>query len=58
MNGKHHDGNKNGKLLFKIRKNDDIPDFNEKRINLFKKISDEVGLDLKKAHDINTKRPL
>ena len=57
MNGKYHDGNKSGKLFFKIRKNEDLDEFNEKRTNLFQKISDEMGLILKKT-EVNTKRPL
>ena len=57
MNGKYHDGNNNGKLFFKIRKNDDLPNFEEKKTNFLKKISDEMGLKIKQT-EVNTKRPL
>jgi hypothetical protein len=57
LNGKYHDGNKSGNLCFKIRKNEDLDDFEVKRSNLLKKISDEMGLSLKKT-ELNTRRPV
>jgi len=55
MNGKYVDGNHEGKLTFKIRKNEDMNSFEEKRRNLFRQITDEMGFDLKKINPNNKK---
>lgn len=57
MNGKYHDGNQSGKLTFKIRKNDNLEEYDAKKSCLLKKISEELGLELKKT-EVNTKRPM
>jgi hypothetical protein len=57
MNGKYHDGNQTGKLTFKIRKNDDIEEYEKRKSNVLKKVSDDLGLELKKT-EVNTKKPM
>ena len=54
IEGKYTDGNNSGKFGFKLRRNEDIKDFEKKKNDLLK-IMNEMGLKMKENQRQNKK---
>ena len=47
LTGKHHDGNKTGNVTFKVRKNEDLNNFDKKLTQIKDNLLKETGMEVK-----------